>query len=40
VKTAPHNSVIHRLDDSWLDDPEKWAITWRAYLKKHKDKSW
>ena len=35
VKTAPHNSVIHRCDNSWLDDPEKWAITWRAYLKKH-----
>jgi glycine dehydrogenase subunit 2 len=39
VKTAPHSSVIHRVDDSWLDDPEKWAITWRAYLKKHKTKS-
>jgi glycine dehydrogenase subunit 2 len=36
VKTAPHKSVVHRIDHSWLDDPEKWAITWRAYLKKHK----
>lgn len=36
VKTAPHNSVVHRIDDSWLDDPQKWAITWRAYLKKHR----
>ncbi len=35
VKTAPHSSVIHKMDESWMDDPEKWAITWRAYLKKH-----
>lgn len=35
VKNAPHNSVIHKIDPSWLDDPEKWAITWRLYLKKH-----
>ncbi|MFQ5823997.1 MAG: aminomethyl-transferring glycine dehydrogenase subunit GcvPB [bacterium] len=39
VKNAPHNSVIHRVDHSWLDDPEKWAITWRAYLKKHGNKN-
>jgi glycine dehydrogenase subunit 2 len=37
VKNAPHNSVVHKIDTSWLDDPEKWAVTWRAYLKKHKD---
>ncbi len=36
VKKAPHNSVIHKVDHSWLDDPEKWAVTWRAFLKKHK----
>lgn len=36
VKNAPHNSVIHKIDTSWLDDPDKWAITWRAYLRKHK----
>jgi len=34
VKNAPYNSVIHKCDHSTLDDPEKWAITWRAYLKK------
>jgi glycine dehydrogenase subunit 2 len=34
VKTAPHNSVIHRPNDDTLEDPLKWAITWRAYLKK------
>ncbi len=37
VKNAPHNSVVHKIDTSWLDDPEKWAVTWRAYLKKHQD---
>jgi len=38
VKNAPYNSVVHRIDHSTLDDPKKWAITWRAYLKKHKKK--
>ena len=36
VKTAPHRSVVHRIDQSPYDDPQKWAITWRAYLKKQK----
>lgn len=34
VKNAPHNSVVHKIDPSTLDDPEKWAISWRSYLKK------
>jgi len=34
VKTAPHGSTIHRVDDAMLDDPERWAVTWRAYLRK------
>ncbi|MET3291076.1 UNVERIFIED_CONTAM: glycine dehydrogenase subunit 2 [Brevibacillus sp. OAP136] len=34
VKTAPHNSTCHRIEESVLDDPSQWAITWRAYLKK------
>jgi len=34
VKTAPHNSTVHRADHEPLDDPSQWAITWRAYLKK------
>jgi len=34
VKTAPHNSTVHRNDESSLDDPSQWCITWRAYLKK------
>ncbi len=36
VKNAPHNSVVHKIDMAPLDDPSKWAITWRAYLKKWK----
>jgi len=36
VKNAPHNSVVHKIDQSTLDNPGKWAITWRAYLKKYK----
>jgi len=36
VKNAPHRSVIHKLKTDTLDDPERWAITWRAYLKKNK----
>jgi glycine dehydrogenase subunit 2 len=34
VKTAPHASVTHRPGHETLDDPEKWAVTWRSYLKK------
>jgi glycine dehydrogenase subunit 2 len=35
VKSAPHRSVVHRIDESSFDDPKKWAVTWRAYVKKH-----
>ncbi len=35
VRTAPHRSVVHRIDPGWFDDPAKWAVTWRAYRKKH-----
>ncbi|MCB0731903.1 MAG: aminomethyl-transferring glycine dehydrogenase subunit GcvPB [Ignavibacteriae bacterium] len=35
VKLAPHNSVVHKIDHSWFDDPTKWSITWRLYKKKH-----
>ena len=34
VKMAPHNSTIHKIDAEVLDDPQKWAMTWRTYLKK------
>jgi glycine dehydrogenase subunit 2 len=34
IKTAPHNSTVHKTDHDILDDPESWAVTWRAYLRK------
>ena len=35
VRNAPYNSVVHKIDHGTLDDPNKWAITWRSYLRKH-----
>jgi glycine dehydrogenase subunit 2 len=35
VRTAPHRSAVHRVDHEPLDDPERWAVTWRAYRRKH-----
>lgn len=37
IKTAPHNSVCHQLDESSVDDPKQWGITWRRYLEKTRD---
>jgi glycine dehydrogenase subunit 2 len=34
VRTAPHRSTVHRADHEPLDDPERWAVTWRAYRRK------
>jgi len=34
VKTAPHNQAIHQVDSSRVDDPDRWATTWRAHLRK------
>ncbi len=34
VRSAPHRGPIHRIDPSVLDDPNRWAVTWRAYLRK------
>ncbi len=34
VRSAPHESTIHRIDPGPLDDPAQWATTWRAYRKK------
>jgi glycine dehydrogenase subunit 2 len=36
VRTSPHHSTVHRVTDQrYFEDPERWAITWRAYLHKH-----
>mgnify|MGYP003576010675 CR=1 FL=1 len=34
VRTAPHNCPVHRVQAEMLDDPARWAITWRAYRRK------
>jgi glycine dehydrogenase subunit 2 len=34
VTTAPHNSTVHRTEHEPFDDPQQWAVTWRAYLRK------
>ncbi len=34
VKTAPHNSTVHKTHHEPFDDPAEWAVTWRAYLRK------
>ncbi|MFI5530687.1 aminomethyl-transferring glycine dehydrogenase subunit GcvPB [Kitasatospora sp. NPDC051853] len=36
VKGAPYHQTVHRTDATCLDDPEQWAPTWRAYLRKHR----
>jgi glycine dehydrogenase subunit 2 len=34
VRNAPYNHAIRRLDLTHIEDPERWATTWRAYLRK------
>jgi glycine dehydrogenase subunit 2 len=34
VRSAPHASTVHTIDHDVLDDPERWAPTWRAYQRK------
>ncbi len=34
VKSSPHRSPIHLVKYEDADNPDTWAITWRAYLKK------
>jgi glycine dehydrogenase subunit 2 len=37
VICAPHKAAAHkRNDEAALDDPEKWATTWKAYVRKHR----
>jgi glycine dehydrogenase subunit 2 len=35
VEDAPHNCSIAKVDSSPAQDPKKWGMTWRAYVKKH-----
>jgi glycine dehydrogenase subunit 2 len=34
VRTAPHRQAIHQVDAGRVDEPERWATTWRAHLRK------
>ena len=34
VKTAPHNQPVRQLAPESLNEPDRWAMTWRAHLKK------
>jgi glycine dehydrogenase subunit 2 len=34
VKTAPHNQAIRRIKADALEDPKRWAMTWRAFQRK------
>ena len=34
VHTAPHNSTGHKIHPEPFDNPDEWAITWRAYKRK------
>jgi len=34
IKTAPHNAAISKIDQTPSSDPTKWAMTWRAHLRK------
>jgi glycine dehydrogenase subunit 2 len=36
IHSAPHNSTVHHIQPDGFDDPQQWAVTWRAYLKKAK----
>ena len=35
VKSAPHRQAISKIQSGPLDDPEKWAMTWRAHVRKN-----
>jgi len=35
IGDAPHSSTVHLIDHEYLDDPDRWAITWREYTKKY-----
>jgi glycine dehydrogenase subunit 2 len=34
IHTAPHNSTGHKINHEAFDNPDEWAVTWRAYKRK------
>ena len=35
IRTAPHNQTVHHIHHDDLDDPDRWAPSWRAYRRKY-----
>ncbi len=35
VRSAPHHQAIHQIDPAPLEDPARWAMTWRAHQRKN-----
>lgn len=35
VRSAPHHQTVHHTHHDDLDDPERWATSWRAYQRKY-----
>jgi glycine dehydrogenase subunit 2 len=34
VISSPHRSQVHKIDPGPLDDPSRWALTWRAHVRR------
>ena len=34
VKSAPHRQPIGKINSAPLENPDHWAMTWRAYIRK------
>jgi len=34
VKNSPYNSVVHKVLNPGINEPERIAVTWRQYIKK------
>jgi glycine dehydrogenase subunit 2 len=39
IRTAPHNQAVARINEEELNDPGKYALTWRAYIKKNPNRN-
>ena len=35
VRNSPYACPIHRIDEAAIDDPERWAMTWRGWKRKY-----
>lgn len=35
VKSSPHRAAIGRIDETAMEDPDRWAMTWRSFQRKH-----